>query len=1128
MTEIAESTLIETEFLESLAYRERFDIPEAGGSAEPEAGAPMGLSAADVAAWTDEAVRRLVSSTAYQQTVVWETGGRDYYEKRLTMPTWPGAQSGVTIGVGFDLGYHSPAEIEAAWGDQVSRNVLDRLLRTAGTKAEAAKPLIAGIGDIRVPWFVAEAVFVRSTLPKYARLVLRHVANAPDLNPHAFGALFSLVFNRGPSFQRSGDRYAEMRAIALAMADRKPEAVPGHIRAMKRLWPSGLKGLLLRRDGEAELFDKGLDEARRPLIMAQLHSDLPAVPALQSTPVADTGRSLVGEMAEDWPVDGSLPELAAPLPESMKGKALRLSDVKWPDSDDDAPDYRHINDRHLAGKPYDITADDIELLIAANRYAPFRGNQRIVFGLRGARLAGDRMQIDLPSLAVTDTRPDHRNYRCVIGVLNLATRRLSGFVASTVPNAHAVLRGWELNAAGVRPWRGNMLTTGCYPYVVGAHGSKQVPGCLLQGTSAKAEDRASVIVLRSLKDVTYDLGDFWHRCTPHDNLHPGFLAEGFSSEGCQTIRGQFTNGAHSGDFAAFKEALGKPGTGGAGARFDYVLITSLEAAIAVDLRMNGLAGNRAIVDERLGCLRQGSRGTEAVALQRFLGQPETGEISARDRELLIERQIDAGLPPDGIFSPAMDRALSARVFDATSASVVVASSDSTVMARVALANGSAPRAESIEVALGKSEEELLAEIGRLSRDSGGKPMPEAFGLPVSLGEFGRAVFGDLEMQLHGLICGSSAADQGLRGQLATAIGLDPANANRQAAVAAIAAAIVTYLPVLPVLAVPVATLLLGRYLDRGLDFGCTRWSDALASRQALSTDVATATDTVSGTATEPANGEEAMMVNGRLKPAAYLLFASEMLPVEEIRKAKSQHFHVMVGFDSGNIPATGTIRERAFQVARELGAELAIYVEGPGGPTGNAWLPDESARVVAAARSVGIDTARHGWEKQQWQTTGWRSYTFGQLAAYKQQGFHAAEIDNLGWVLPTTEQLIAFYAEYAGRHTAGSLPQLVMKNLDPEAMEAVAVAVEAGKLPRSMFSEFHICETSCGYDTAKVGNISRRIAVRTILSRNTYKYDARGSYGYEAEFERVYATQNTPTSPAGVATISHPSGSSRG
>lgn len=881
-----------------------------------------------------------------------------------------------------------------------------------------------------------------------------------------------------------------------------------------------------------------------------------------------------------------------------------------------------------------------------------------------------------------------------------------------------MLRCWQRHVAGIEPFHGNMLTTGCYPYVIGTHGKKQVPGCLLQGTSAKHEDRASVIVLRSLKDVSYDIDDFLHRCTPHDNLHPGFLANGFSSEGCQTIRGQFVNGAHTGDFAAFKQALGKPGTSGGGARFDYALFTGLEAAIAANLRGRGLATDPVIVQEELGRLRQGSTGVEVAALQRFLGRPQTGMLDARDREALIEAQAEARLPTDGILSPEADRRLAVNAFvPAQSATIVVAAAPSgqaaaienaavpmpTVvdagrmaallesgsesllyqigrrasieadraarpgqfrsasheaaipefgfsdfvgfgtrmytsveneMARIlcgsrdddrqirnavgtliktsvtskpyvstgsssaagltgeapaagesrsdpdlgvlvatilvqrlgilpviaqplaallvnrvfkatledtcrrwsdvaaaqsAAISGPSARAESaggtepaaitpelISMSLDKSEDELFAEIASYSEQASGATQPsgaapEAFGIPKAFTSLGREIFLRLETQLHAVVCGKEADDDGVREQIAGLIGLDPANVNRSAAVATLAAALVAQLAILPVVAVPVATVLLTKYLDRGFERGCELWGASITSgRHRGDERPSSALVSISGAVTA-AGVEEAMMIGGKLMPAAYMLFASDMLPVAEIRKAKEKHLHVMVGFDSGNIPRKGQIEEKAFKLAKDLGAELEIYVEGPGGPTGSKWLPDERARIIAAARSVGIDTARRGWEMGPWQTHGWKTFTFAQLADYRIQGFHAVEIDNLGWVMKSPDELLEFYRDYGQRHAAGTLPQLVMKNLDPSYLEAVARAVETGAIPRQMFSEFHICETSCNYDTRKIGIISKRIKVRTILSPNTHKYDARGVYGYEDEFDTAYGVPPPPS-----------------
>ena len=260
---------------------------------------------------------------------------------------------------------------------------------------------------------------------------------------------------------------------------------------------------------------------------------------------------------------------------------------------------------------------------------------------------------------------------------------------------------------------------------------------------------------------------------------------------------------------------------------------------------------------------------------------------------------------------------------------------------------------------------------------------------------------------------------------------------------------------------------------------------------------------------------ESVRVDGRPVPAEFFLFASKTLSAETIRKAKEKHGRVLVGFDAGAIPQTGKIYEPAFQVAKDLGAELEIYVEGPGGPTGDTgWAQDETARVKDAAELVGVDTRAKDWLKNGWDTGGWKAYTFLQLAAYAKQGFNAGEIDNLERVIQGPAQRVAFYKEYAERVKAGPFPQLVMKNVSEEDMTAVVKAVESGELPRAMFSEFHIYECANTEDWAPVDKISRRLGIRTVPSRNTNKYDAKGAFGLKQEFDRAYALNQPAPSPA--------------
>jgi GH24 family phage-related lysozyme (muramidase) len=260
-------TLSEEELTSLRAYRERYegDAEGARGTGEPA----DGLSPEELAKIADAEIASLISQEACDLVVYYEVGGRAAYDKRFRRPEWPGAQSGVTIGIGYDIGQSGLEDFTRAWRERLPVDQFDRLARTAGIKGSAAAHLPAELRDIEIPWETAEDVFRSITIARYGRLVLRQLAHARELHPHCFGALFSLVYNRGASFASPGDRYREMRSIRSHMHDRDLVAIPGDLRAMKRLWQGqGLEGLIKRRDAEADLFQRGL-AAARPAAAAQ-------------------------------------------------------------------------------------------------------------------------------------------------------------------------------------------------------------------------------------------------------------------------------------------------------------------------------------------------------------------------------------------------------------------------------------------------------------------------------------------------------------------------------------------------------------------------------------------------------------------------------------------------------------------------------------------------------------------------------------------------------------------------------------------------------------------------------------------------------------------------------------------
>lgn len=197
-----------------------------------------------------------ISQTLYDFIVESETGGKAYYMKRLIHPTWPGGASGVTIGLGYDLGYNSQAQIEKDWG-MLPRTQLDALKGCAGLTGQRAKVKTQSVKWISIPWDQAERVFRNNTLPRFGTMTEGAFKKTSSQHPNTQGALLSIVFNRGASLVGASRR--EMKQISIYIPANKIQPVPGEIRSMKRLWwGKGLDGLITRREREARFIEATL------------------------------------------------------------------------------------------------------------------------------------------------------------------------------------------------------------------------------------------------------------------------------------------------------------------------------------------------------------------------------------------------------------------------------------------------------------------------------------------------------------------------------------------------------------------------------------------------------------------------------------------------------------------------------------------------------------------------------------------------------------------------------------------------------------------------------------------------------------------------------------------------------
>ena len=76
-----------------------------------------------------------------------------------------------------------------------------------------------------------------------------------------------------------------------------------------------------------------------------------------------------------------------------------------------------------------------------------------------------------------------------------------------------------------------------------------------------------------------------------------------------------------------------------------------------------------------------------------------------------------------------------------------------------------------------------------------------------------------------------------------------------------------------------------------------------------------------------------------------------------------------------------------------------------------------------------------------------------------------------------------------------------MKNLSPDDLTRVVKGIQTNELPRTMFSEFHINESSTGESTMKLDRISSAVGIRTVVSTDTRNYRAKGNFDKTGQFD---------------------------
>jgi hypothetical protein len=199
-----------------------------------------------------------ISDDAFNLIVAEEDSNEAYYARHYQHFDWPEGASGPTIGIGYDCGYVTASEARADWTGIADAATIDAIVAACGIKGGAASTFVRAHGaSVTITWDQAIAEFRDREVPKWIGRVSASLANLDRLSPDSLGALVSLAYNRGCSFDLPGARYAEMRVIRQYMAAQQFAKIPAEFLSMRRLWPKG-GDLWNRRAHEAALFQKGL------------------------------------------------------------------------------------------------------------------------------------------------------------------------------------------------------------------------------------------------------------------------------------------------------------------------------------------------------------------------------------------------------------------------------------------------------------------------------------------------------------------------------------------------------------------------------------------------------------------------------------------------------------------------------------------------------------------------------------------------------------------------------------------------------------------------------------------------------------------------------------------------------
>lgn len=185
-----------------------------------------------------------------------EVGSVKLYRQRYYMPIHPPGDSGVTIGLGYDLRFVTEAMLRTDWHQHAQ---LERLVSSVGLYGFAADQAVAQLADVFTPYELARAVFIAASAPKYFEISRRQFGQRgfDQIDRDYQCGLFLITYNRGGAMQNASRK--ELRAIrdvCIPAADKACAAAEN--RLSKRIWVGSklANGISHRRERESQRIER--------------------------------------------------------------------------------------------------------------------------------------------------------------------------------------------------------------------------------------------------------------------------------------------------------------------------------------------------------------------------------------------------------------------------------------------------------------------------------------------------------------------------------------------------------------------------------------------------------------------------------------------------------------------------------------------------------------------------------------------------------------------------------------------------------------------------------------------------------------------------------------------------------